>query len=147
MKRKILYFVALLTIFGLFTMQSCKKDAWLNQQYVAAMPEAPVPANAAVWPLPAPDRLYLCRGLLPQQMQSPGMYISAISGTSSGFGTVSNANTYTATVTKGGTYYWQVITTDANDVESASPDWSFEVNSNPNVPTNPAPAVAATKVS
>jgi hypothetical protein len=57
------------------------------------------------------------------------------------------ANSYDVQVTTGGTYYWQVKTTDANNVRSESPVWEFVVNSNPNVPSGPVPDSAAVDVS
>lgn len=148
MKRKIIFFVALLTIFGLFTMQSCKKDTMVKPTpYVAAMPEAPVPAVDAVVAFTGTGQtIPLSWTASATNAISWDVYFGDTPSPDH-VATVTNANTYTATVTQGGTYYWQVITTDANNVESDSPVWSFEVNSNPNVPNTPSPAVAATKVS
>jgi hypothetical protein len=150
MKRKILYFVALLTIFGLFTMQSCKKDTMVKPtDYVAAMPEAPVPAVDAVVAFTGTGQtIPLSWTAAATNAITWDVYFGDAPGPDR-VATVSNSNTYTATVTKGGTYYWQVITTDANGVESASPEWSFEVNSNPaaavlTVPANNAVAVSKT---
>ncbi|HEY5138317.1 MAG TPA: hypothetical protein VIJ25_03225, partial [Methylococcales bacterium] len=148
MKRKLIFFVTLLTIFSLLTIQSCKKESPVKPtNYIAAMPDAPSPVADAVVPFTGTGQAI--------NLTWTGAATNAISwdvyfGTKSSpalaaSGVTSNA--YTATVNKGGTYYWQVVTTDANNVESDSPVWSFEVNSNPNVPGTPVPALNALKVS
>ena len=148
MKRKLIFFVTLLTIFSLLTIQSCKKESPVKPtNYIAAMPDVPSPVADGVVPFTGTGQAI--------NLTWTGAATNAISwdvyfGTKSSpalaaSGVTSNA--YTATVNKGGTYYWQVVTTDANNVESDSPVWSFEVNSNPNVPGTPVPALNALKVS
>jgi hypothetical protein len=148
MKRKILFFVMLLAVLGLSTMQSCKKDAVVTpKEYVAAMPEAPVPAVDAVVPFTGTGQAIT--------LEWTGTATNAIKwdvyfGDTDAPDLVSSAqtaNTYTAHVTAGGTYFWGVVTVDANNVESASELWSFQVNSNPVVPVLTAPANNAVAVS
>jgi hypothetical protein len=148
MKRKIIFFVTLLTIFGLITMQSCKKDeAVKTTNFIAAMPDVPVPAVDAVVPFTGTGQsIPLAWTASATNAITWDVYFGN-TATPDKVATVANSNAYTATITKGGTYYWQVVTVDANNVESDSPVWSFEVNSNPNVPTTPAPALNATAVS
>jgi hypothetical protein len=148
MKRKIIFFITLLTIFGLITMQSCKKEAPVAPTAVlAAMPASPAPAVDAIIPFTGTGQTI--------NLTWTGTATNAINwdvffGTSSSPDLASSnvtANSYNATITKGGTYYWQVSTTDANKETTTSPVWSFEVNSNPNVPALTAPANNATAVS
>ena len=148
MKRKILFFVMLVTIAGLFTIQSCKKDAPLEPTaYLAAMPEAPVPALDAIIPFTGTGQSI--------NLAWSGTATNAIKwdvyfGDSESPDKVASnvaANTYTTSITKGGLYFWQVVTTDAFNITTKSPVWSFDVNSNPDVPGTPVPALNATNVS
>jgi hypothetical protein len=148
MKRKILFFVMLLAVLGLSTMQSCKKDAVVTpKEFVAAMPEAPVPAVDAVVPFTGSGQAIT--------LEWTGTATNAIKwdvyfGDTDAPDLVASAlttNSYTVNVTAGGTYYWGVTTIDANKVESSSDLWSFQVNSNPGVPVLTAPANNATAVS
>jgi hypothetical protein len=148
MKRKILFFVMLLAVLGFSTMQSCKKDAVVTpKEYVAAMPEAPVPAVDAVVPFTGTGQAIT--------LEWTGTATNAIKwdvyfGDTDAPDLVASAqttNSYTAHVTAGGTYYWGVVTVDANNVESASEVWSFQVNSNPGAANTPVPALNATAIS
>jgi hypothetical protein len=148
MKRKNLVFIMLLLFFSLFTIQSCKKDAPIEPTvYLAAMPEAPVPASDAIIAFTGSGQTI--------NLAWTGTATNAIAwdvyfGDSDAPGKVATgltANAYTARITTGGTYYWQVITTDANNVTTKSPVWSFQVNSKPDVPVLTAPANNATLVS
>jgi hypothetical protein len=148
MKRKILFFVVLLTVPGLFTMQSCKKEAPVKPKaYLAAMPEAPVPAVDAIIPFTGTGQAIV--------LQWTGTATNAVvwdvyfgdTDAPDKVATGITANTYTAHVTAGGAYFWQVVTTDALKVTTKSPVWSFEINSNPGVPTLKTPANNATAVS
>jgi hypothetical protein len=146
MKRKIL-FVITLTILGLFAMQSCKKEAPVVQTlYVAAMPSAPEPAVDAIIPFTGTGQQIV--------LSWTGTATNAVTWDVYFGGTDApdkvatvTANTYTATITTGGTYFWQLITQDAQGITTKSPVWSFEVNSNPAVPSTPKPALNATNVS
>lgn len=148
MKRKILYFVIGLTILGIFTLQSCKKDEPVKQTlWLAAMPEAPVPAADAIIPFTGSGQQII--------LQWTGEATNAVkwdvyfgdSEEPDQVATGITANTYTAHVTTGGTYYWQVETTDANDITTRSPVWSFEVNSVPAAPVLTTPLNNAVAVS
>ena len=49
MKRKIIFFVTLLTIFSFIIVQSCKKESPVKPtDFVAAMPDVPDPVNSGV---------------------------------------------------------------------------------------------------
>jgi hypothetical protein len=148
MKRKILFSVIMLTILGLFTMQSCKKEAPVKQTlYVAAMPSAPVPAVDEIIPFTGTGQQIV--------LQWTGTATNAVTwnvyfgdnDAPDQVATGLTVNTYTAHITKGGAYFWQVETTDANGIITRSPVWSFEVNSNPNVPALKTPANNAVAVS
>jgi hypothetical protein len=148
MKRKIIYFVMMLALTGLVTMQSCKKEeSKPPKEFVAAMPDAPVPAVAAIIPFTGAGQIV--------NLSWTGTATNAVKwdvyfGTSSTPALVVSgvtSNAYAATLQTGGAYYWQVRTIDANNVRTESPVWSFEVNSNPAAPSNPVPAINATSVS
>jgi hypothetical protein len=148
MKRKILFFVTLLIILGLITMQSCKKAAPVaTGERLAAMPAEPLPAVDAVIPFTGSGQTInltwagtatdaILWDVYFGKKAAPALAVSGIT-----------SNSYTATITKGGVYYWQVSTTDAFNVTTTSPVWTFDVNSNPNVPSGPVPATAAIGVS
>lgn len=137
----------MLTILGLFTMQSCKKEAPVVQTlYVAAMPSAPEPAVDAIIPFTGTGQQIV--------LSWTGTATNAVTWDVYFGGTDApdkvatvTANTYTATITTGGTYFWQLITQDAQGLTTKSPVWSFEVNSNPNVPTTPVPTLNKINVS
>lgn len=140
MKRKTIFFVMLLGLTGLLAIQSCKKTEGPEPKiYSAAMPANPSPAVDGVvaftgtgqtidltWDATATNApkwdVYFGKS------DSPALVESNVTG-----------NKYTATITVGGVFYWQVVTTDANGVETASPVWSFDVNSNPYAPKTPSP--------
>jgi len=146
MKRKNIILVMLLVLSGLFAMQSCKKDESPTPTiYKAAVTTAPAPAVDAVVPFTASGQTIPLTWGGDATSGSWDVYFGGTS-TPPKVATVST-NAYTATVTKGGTYYWQVITVDANNVKSTSEVWSFEVNSNPAVPSTPKPVVNAINVS
>lgn len=148
MKRKNIILVMLLAITCLFAVQSCKKAAPIEPTgFLAAMPAAPAPAADAVIPFTGTGQTI--------NLSWTGTATNAINW-SVYFGdtetpdlAASNvtANAYTTTITKGGTYFWQVSTIDANNETTTSPVWSFEVNSNPDVPTTPVPVLNAVAVS
>jgi hypothetical protein len=132
----------------LLAIQSCVKDESPTPVvYKAAVPANPVPANEAVVAYTGTGQTV--------SLTWDGTATNAIKwdvyfGTSSSPAKVATGvttNSYTATVNKGGTYYWQVITVDANNVKSTSDVWQFEVNSNPNVPALTSPANGAPAVS
>ncbi len=140
MKRKIINFVTLLTIFGLVTMQSCTKETTVAPTaYKAAMPAAPVPGNDAVVAFTGTGQTInlTWTGTATSSPKWDVYFGNTASPALAASNVTSNA--YSTTITAGGTYYWQVSTTDAH-VTTTSPVWSFEVNSNPNVPTTPSPA-------
>lgn len=138
----------LLIISGLFAIQSCKKEAPVEATtYVAAMPAAPVPASDAVIAFTGTGQAIdlSWTGSATNAVKWDVYFGDADAPDLAASGITTNA--YTAHVTKGGTYFWQVITTDANKVTTKSPVWSFEVNSNPGIPNTPDPALNATNVS
>jgi hypothetical protein len=148
MKRKIIFFVTLLTILGLITIQSCKKAAPVaTGSRLAAMPASPAPAVDAVIPFTGTGQSInlTWSGTATDAIKWDVFFGTSASPKLAASGVTSDS--YTATITKGGTYYWQVSTTDAFNVTTASPVWSFEVNSNPTVPVLTKPANNATLVS
>jgi hypothetical protein len=148
MKRKILFFVTLLTILGLITIQSCKKVAPVaTGERLAAMPAEPVPAVNAVIPFTGTGQTInlTWAGTATDAILWDVYFGTSASPKLAASGVTSNS--YTATITKGGVYNWQVSTTDAFNVTTTSPVWTFDVNSNPNVPTSPIPTLNKTGVS
>lgn len=147
MKKRIIFFITLLTVLGFITMQSCKKEAVAPVAVLAAMPAEPVPVADAVIPFTGAGQTI--------NLAWAGTATNAITWkvffgkTSSPALAASNvtSNSYTASVTTGGVYYWQVSTTDALNITTTSPVWSFDVNSNPTVAAMPVPAISATNVS
>ena len=149
MKVRILFFVTLLALAGIVAMQSCKKDEPVAfKSYVAAIPAAPTPGVGSIIPFTGADQAInlAWTGTATNaptwdvyfgSASNPALVASGISG-----------NTYTAHVSAGGTYYWRVSTVDVNGIRIDNPVvWSFEVNSNPDVPVLTAPADQATAVS
>lgn len=137
-----------LILSGLFITQSCKKEAVITPTgFTIAMPGAPSPAIDEVVPFTGTGQTI---NLTWTGAGSSPTVWAVFYGTKSSPALVASnvtADSYTVTLTKGGTYYWQVSTTDANNENTTSPVWSFEVNSNPAVPSGPVPATAAVGVS
>ena len=130
------------------TMVSCKKEAAVKPTaWVAAMPASPSPAADGIVAFTGAGQTI---NLTWAGTATNPIKWNVYFGTSSTPDLVDSnvtSNSYSVTVNAGGTYYWQVTTKDVNNVESDSPVWSFEVNSNPNVPITPTPALNATNVS
>ncbi len=132
--------IIVLGLAGFLAMQSCTKDnSPTPVLYKAAVPSAPSPHDTAVIPFSGTP--------ITVDLKWAGTATNAITwdvhfGTSPNPPKVATAtsNTYSAQITTGGTYYWQLITIDANNVKTTGPIWSFEVNSNPGTPTLAFPA-------
>jgi hypothetical protein len=148
MKRKNIILVMLAALSCLFAVQSCKKASPVEPTAVlAAMPSAPAPAVDAVIPFTSTGQAI---NLTWEGTATKAINWSVYFGTAASPALVASnvaTNAYSTTVSKGGTYYWQVSTTDANNETTTSPVWSFEVNSNPNVTKLATPANNAIKVS
>ena len=146
----------LLVLASLFTIQSCTKNSEPDPViYQAAMPATPTPAVNAVVALtgssgsPQPITLSWAGtkndGTANQIVWQ--VYFGSTSHPAYVGNTAKGTNSFSVQVTAGGTYYWQVITIDANNVQSTSAVWSFEVNSNPGVPSSMSPANNAASIS
>lgn len=148
MKRKNIILITVLILSGLFAMQSCKKEAPVEATpFLAAMPAAPVPTADAIIPFTGSGQVInLAWAGTATNAVKWDVYFGKTSAPHLAASAVT-ANAYSATITKGGLYYWQVITIDANGVTTKSPVWSFDVNSNPAVPSGPIPATNAIAVS
>ena len=147
--KKTIFFLAILMVAGiLFTMQSCvKDDTTPPKDFVAAMPASPSPGNEAVFAYTGPtQKVNLTWSGTATNAILWDVYFGKSAHPPKVASNVST-NSYQASVTSGGTYYWQVITMDANNVESVSPVWSFVANSNPAAASTPVPANNATNVS
>jgi hypothetical protein len=129
MKRNILFFIMIISLGGLFTMQSCKKDTAVPPEVYGSFTDPVIlaPANGGFvsvtgttidlkWESTDSDG----------DAQSWDVYF----GTSANPPKVKSGHTtqiYTATVVKGTEYFWRVECKDANGVITRSPIWSFEV--------------------
>ena len=146
MKRKIIFFITLLTIFSLMAIQSCKKEAAVvPSNFVAAMPASPAPTVDAIIPFTGSGQTINLTWS--GEATNPIKWDVLFGASSSPKLVASNVttNSYTASITTGGAYHWQVVTTDGV-VKTASPVWKFEVNSPPSAPVL-KPANNATAVS
>lgn len=138
----------LMVVSILFTMQSCVKDETTPpKQFEAAVPATPVPGNHAVLAYTGPtQKVNLAWEATASNPIKWDVYFGKEESPARVASNVAT-NSYQASVTSGGTYYWQVITMDANNVESASPVWEFVANSNPGAASTPVPALNATNTS
>ncbi|MGD0754297.1 MAG: hypothetical protein ABR927_04470 [Bacteroidales bacterium] len=129
MKRKIIYFVTLLTILGLVTIQSCKKAApvGFGIHHVFTAPVAVAPANDSTitisgttvdltWASTNPDGDPVFANVYFGTSSTPPLYKSG-----------ATALTLTVSVELGQTYYWHVTMIDANNQMTAGPTWNFTV--------------------
>jgi hypothetical protein len=149
MKRKLIFPVMVLVLTSIVAIQSCKKESPVEPTlWQAAVPAVGVPANNAIIAFTAAGQsINLSWDGTATATPKWDVYFSkdahpklAASGIST--------NSYTAKIgTTGGVYYWQVVTLDANNIETASPIWKFDVNSAPGATTLSAPAANATAIS
>ncbi len=148
MKRNITLFVMLLGLAGLLAIQSCKKTAGPEPKlYEAAMPSAPSPALGGVLEFTgAGQSVPMTWTATATTAPTWDVYFGPSEDAMDLVASNVSGNAYTVTVDEGGLYYWQVVTTDANGIETASPVWHFDVNSNPAVPVL-TPVNGATGVS
>jgi hypothetical protein len=148
MKKTYINLVMLLVVSGLFTIQSCKKDdAPTPVAYLAAVPATPVPGDAAVIPYTGGTQtLNLKWSGTATNAIKWDVYFDNVDGSTKVASNVA-ANAYDVSVASGGTYYWKVVTVDANNVKSTSPVWTVIVNSPPAAPSAYVPANLATNVS
>ncbi len=129
MKRKILFFVMMVSLTGLFTMQSCDEE---STSYYTEFGSFTDPVLLA----PADGGFVTVAGTTVEltwestdsdgDAQSWDVYFGTASTpplVASGVTTTS----YTANVAVGMDYYWRVIITDSKGVITRSPVWSFSV--------------------
>jgi hypothetical protein len=148
MKNKILSFTLLLALLGLVTVNSCKKEVTNGPtEYAVAVPSNPAPAVDQIISYTGTSQTV---DLKWEGSNSGTTKWSVYFGSSEAPHLVASnvaTNKYTASVTGGGVFYWQVATVDDNGIPSESEVWSFDVNSNPAAPVLTAPANNATGVS
>ncbi len=129
MKRKILFFVMMLTITALFTMQSCDKDeASLVETYGSFTdPVLLAPSDGGFvnvsgttvelkWESTDSDGDAQSWDVYFGDSHDPDLYKSG-----------QTAQSVTATVEPGTEYFWRVEAADAKGVVTRSPTWSFKV--------------------
>lgn len=119
----------MISLAGLFTMQSCKKDTSVPPKVYGSFtdPVIVAPANEGYVSVPGTTI-----DLKWESTDSDGdpLLWDVYFGTSSNPPLVKSGNTsltYTATVAKGKEYFWRVQTKDANGVITRSSTWSFKV--------------------
>ncbi len=129
MKRKIIYFVTLLTIFGLVTIQSCKKAAPVGFEvhHAFTVPTVVAPGNDSTitasgstvdlsWASTNADGDGVLANVYFGTSSTPPLYATGVA-----------ALTLSVPVAVGQTYYWHVTMVDANGVMTLGPTWSFTV--------------------
>lgn len=129
MKRKILFFVMMLAVTGLFTMQSCKKEEVGSFKTYSSFtsPVILAPANGDFISVPGTTvDLKWESTSADGDAQNWDVYFGT-SATPPRVKEGSTAMSYTATVAKGVEYFWHVIGYDSNGIPARSETWSFEV--------------------
>jgi len=140
MKKISITFVTLLLLCGLFTMKSCKKDnTTFTTEYTAAQPVALSPAVGA-------DGTIFFTGTTVDLKWSadnkgPAATWDVYFGTSKSpaiFQSGVSQPSVTVTVSDGITYYWKVISTDANGIVTTSETYKFTAvnGTNPKLTVN-----------
>jgi hypothetical protein len=129
MKRKILFFVMMLTLTGLFTMQSCKKETTGSFKAYGSFtdPVLLAPVNSAY--VTVSGTTIDLKWESTDSESDPNNW-DVYFGTSATPPLVKSGNTtqtYTATIAKGKEYFWHVVGTDANGIPTRSATWSFKV--------------------
>lgn len=129
MKRKLIFFITLLAIVGLATIQSCKKETAVKPVLKAAFTEPVIlsPTDGSFvdvtgttvelkWESTNADGVAPKWDVYFGEDAAPALFMSGQTTTS-----------ITVPVEVGKTYYWNVSIEDANGVTTSSPTWSFEV--------------------
>ena len=127
MKKKILFFIILLGLGGLFALQSCYKDGTFVTHDAFTTPTVTAPLDGATvhitgttvdlkWASTNPDGDAVKADIYFGTSDKPPL-VKANNSTL----------TYTVPVVLGETYFWYVVMKDANGVIVTSPTWSFTV--------------------
>jgi hypothetical protein len=129
MKRYILFFIMMISLAGLFTMQSCKKDTGVPPKVYGSFtdPVIVAPANGGY--------VSVTGTTIDLQWESTDADGDPLNwdvyfGDSSNPPLVKSDNTsltYTVTIEKGKEYFWRVECKDANGIITRSSEWSFIV--------------------
>jgi hypothetical protein len=146
MKRKTIFFIMLTSLIAILSFQSCKKEGSPTKDFVAAMPSEPSPIVNAIIPYVNASQTVTLTWTGTGSLTTTWTVYFGKSPDPPKVATNVSGNTYTAATPTGGVYYWKVSQIDANNVSTTSDIWSFDVNTNPNAPSGPAPAVNATGV-
>ena len=130
-------------------MQSCTKDSSPTpKDYKAPVPAVPTPGDQAVIPFTGtPISVDLKWAGTASFPITWSVYVGTDPTPTNNKAVTTTSNSYTTNITTGGTYYWQLVTVDVNNVKTVSPVWSFEVNSNPDSSVLTSPANNASNVS
>jgi hypothetical protein len=129
MKRKILFFVTMLAVFSLVTLQSCDKDEIVQPTEYNSFttPEAVSPEDgesvditgttvALTWASENADGTAISADVYFGTSEDPELYQAGVTGL-----------TLTVPVVKGQTYYWYVVMRDVNNITTEGEIWHFTV--------------------
>ncbi len=128
MKRKLIFFVMLVAVAGLFTLQSCEEEGTIRSHYAFSQPEVVGPADGATVDIAAATTVNLQWAT--ENLSGDPVLGNVYFGTSETpplYKANHNALSLTVPVTKGITYYWYVVMRDANGITTDSPIWSFTI--------------------
>lgn len=129
MKRKILYFVTGLAIFGLATLQSCNNEDTVTptEFYAFTTPVVVAPADGETikitgttqnltWESSTKDGSAISADVYFGTSEDPELYAAGVNGLA-----------INVPVELGLTYYWHVVMRDINNITTEGPTWSFTV--------------------
>lgn len=128
MKRKLIFFVMLIAVAGLFTLQSCEEEGTIRSHYAFSQPEVVGPADGATVDIATATTVNLQWAT--ENLSGDPVLANVYFGTSETpplYKANHNALSLTVPVTKGITYYWYVVMKDANGITTDSPIWSFTI--------------------
>jgi hypothetical protein len=129
MKRKLIFFVMLITVAGLVTLQSCEDEKGeIISHYTFTEPEIVGPVDGATVDIGAATTVNL--QWTSENLSGDPVLADVYFGTSEGpalYKANHNALTLSVPVVKGNTYHWYVIMKDKNGIPTEGPEWSFTI--------------------
>ena len=128
MKKNKLIFALLSALFGFFVLQSCTKDNTTYKVYNSfTTPTVTAPLDAALVSITGKT---IDLKWVSTNKDGNAVKCDIYFGTTNTPGLLKKGNatlSLTVPVVEGGTYYWYVVMTDANNIITTSPLWSFTV--------------------
>jgi len=128
MKKQLIFFVMLLSLAGMFALQSCEEEAGtIKSHFSFTTPKLVSPADGATiditgttvtltWASENKDNDPVDADVYFGQDEDPPLFKAD-----------NTALTLSVTVEKGKTYYWRVVMKDANKIPTDGPTWSFTI--------------------